>query len=76
MDMNKTLDELWHKAGKQPFRAVSATADVDLGGKAHELHDRAVNSDTVKSVSERVHQASEPIAAVLHKATDAVTERT
>ena len=55
---------------------VTAAADADLGSKAHELHDRAVKSDTVKSVTERVHQVSEPIAAALHKASDAVTERT
>ncbi len=55
---------------------VRATADADLGAKAHELRDRAVHSDTAKAVSDRVQQASEPIVAALHKATEAVTERT
>lgn len=61
-------------ASRARREVVSATADVDLGAKAHELRDRALNSDTVKSVSERVHQASEPLSAALQKATDAVTD--
>lgn len=63
-------------ASRAREQVVSATADVDLGAKAHELRERAVNSEAVKSVSERVQQASEPISSALHKATEAVAERT